>query len=140
MKMLPCATGSPRASVTLPRMLPGAPAWALPWGAFAGAWAGFALVVLLARTGGRLSPVRLALIGVAVGAALGAAQQLVIVRAPDGVAGALAFLTGTIYGADWERLWRVLPWAAVLLPAAFALTRRLDVLSFGEGVAVATNR
>lgn len=114
---------------------PGAPAWALPWGAFLGAWGGFALVVLLARHAGNLSPVRLALVGVAVGAALGAAQQLVIVRAPDGVGAALAFLTGTIYGADWERLWRVLPWGAALLPIALLLARRLDVLAFGEAVA-----
>mgnify|MGYP006174626409 CR=1 FL=1 len=36
----------------------------------------------------------------AVAAALGAAQQLVLVRAPDGLGSALTFLTGTVYGAD----------------------------------------
>lgn len=122
------------ATVTL-LLVPGAPSWALPWSAFAGAWLGFALVFLLARERGAVQPVRLALIGVAVGAALGAAQQLVLVRAPDGVAGALAFLAGTVYGADAERVTRMLPWAAALLPLGLLLARRLDVLSFGESVA-----
>lgn len=127
--------GAGLAATVMLLALPAAPAWALPVGAFAGAWLGFALVYLLSRTANGVSPVRLALVGIAVGAALGAAQQLVIVRAPDGVASALAFLVGTVYGADWPRLARVLPWAVVLLPAALVLARRLDVLSFGEKVA-----
>lgn len=127
--------GAGLAAVLVLLVFPGAPAWALPWGAFLGAWVGFALVYLLARKGGRVAPVRLALIGVAVGAALGSLQTLVLVRAPDGIGAALAFLTGTIYGADWERFSRVLPWALALLPLGFVLARRLDVLAFGEGVA-----
>lgn len=115
---------------------PHAPAGGLPWAALAGAWGGFGLVLLLAREGGgRLHPVRLALVGVAVAAALGAAQQLVLVRAPDGLSSALTFLTGTVYGADVDRALRLLPWAAVLLPAALILHRTLDVLSLGEDLA-----
>jgi ABC-type Fe3+-siderophore transport system permease subunit len=123
---------------------PGAPPGGLPWAALAGAWAGFGLVLLLAREwrgaggggGDSLHPVRLALVGVAVAAALGAAQQLVLVRAPDGLGAALTFLTGTVYGADSLRLTRVLPWALVLLPAGLLLSRTLDVLNLGEDLAV----
>ena len=117
---------------------PAAPAGGLPWAALAGAWGGFGLVLLLAqewRGGSGLHPVRLALVGVAVAAALGAAQQLVLVRAPDGLGAALTFLTGTVYGADSARLLSVLPWAAVLLPAALLLSRTLDVLNLGEDLA-----
>ncbi|EYB66816.1 transport system permease [Deinococcus phoenicis] len=119
---------------------PGAPPGGLPWAALAGAWAGFALVLLLSRewgghTGNALHPVRLALVGVAVAAALGAAQQLVLVRAPDGLGAALSFLTGTVYGADAVRAARVLPWALVLLPAALLCARTLDVLNLGEDLA-----
>lgn len=127
--------GAGLAAVLVLLAFPAAPAWALPWGAFLGAWLGFALVYLLARRGGRVAPVRLALIGVAVGVGLSSLQTLVLVRAPNGVGGALVFLTGSVYGADWERLTRVLPWAVVLLPLALACSRRLDVLAFGEGVA-----
>lgn len=117
---------------------PAAPAGGLPWAALAGAWGGFGLVLLLARErGGALHPVRLALIGVAVASALGAAQQIVLVRAPDGLGSALSFLTGTIYGADVTRLTRVLPWALMLLPGALLLSRTLDVLNLGEDVATA---
>lgn len=123
---------------------PGAPPGGLPWAALAGAWVGFGLVLLLAREwrglksgrGDSLHPVRLALVGVAVAAALGAAQQLVLVRAPDGLGAALTFLTGTVYGADSLRLTRVLPWALVLLPAGLLLARTLDVLNLGEDLAV----
>lgn len=119
---------------------PGAPVGGLPWAALAGAWGGFGLVLLLAREGrgpggSSLHPVRLALVGVAVAAALGAWQGLVLVRAPDGLGTALAFLTGTVYGADAERVARVLPWAVVLLPAALLLSRTLDVLNLGEDLA-----
>lgn len=117
---------------------PAAPPGGLPWAALAGAWAGFGLVLLLSgerRGAGGLHPVRLALVGVAVAAALGAVQQLVLVRAPDGLGAALTFLTGTVYGADSGRLLRVLPWAALLLPAALLLARTLDVLNLGEDLA-----
>lgn len=119
---------------------PEAPAGGLPWAALAGAWGGFGLVLLLSRewSGLRrntLHPVRLALVGVAVAAALGALQQLVLVRAPDGLGAALSFLTGTVYGADPVRVARVLPWAVALLPAALLLSRTLDVLNLGEDLA-----
>ncbi|PTA67274.1 FecCD family ABC transporter permease [Deinococcus arcticus] len=119
---------------------PGAPAGGLPWAALLGAWGGFALVLALARDwagpgAGSLHPVRLALVGVAVAAALGAAQQLVLVRAPDGLGSALGFLTGTVYGADALRAAALLPWALVLLPAALLLARSLDLLNLGEDLA-----
>ena len=135
--LLGVGAGAGLAATLLLLALPQAPGWALAPGAFAGAWLGFAAVALLARGAGGLSPVRLALVGVAVGAGLGALQQLILVRAGSGLGAALAFLVGTVYGADWPRLWRVLPWAAALLPAALLLARPLDQLAFGEEVATA---
>lgn len=119
---------------------PAAPAGGLPFAALLGAWAGFGLVLLLAREwrgqqSNALHPVRLALVGVAVAAALGAVQQLVLVRAPDGLGSALSFLTGTVYGADSLRAARILPWALVLLPLALLCSRTLDVLNLGEDLA-----
>lgn len=127
--------GAGLAAVVTLILFPAAPLWALPAGAFAGAGAGFALVYLLARRGGEVAPVRVALIGVAVAAALTSFQQLILVRAPDDVGRALSFLVGTVYGADWERVARVLPWAALLLPLAWLSWRRLDVLALGDHLA-----
>ncbi|ULH17794.1 iron ABC transporter permease (plasmid) [Deinococcus sp. KNUC1210] len=115
--------------------VPNAPAWSVPWGAFLGAWLAFLLVSALARDGSRLPPVRLALLGVAVTASLGAVQQLLLVRAPDGLGAALGFLSGTVYAADYERLARLWPWAALLLPVTFAAARTLDLLALGEDTA-----
>jgi ABC-type Fe3+-siderophore transport system permease subunit len=114
-------------------VLPTAPAWFLPVGAFVGAWLGFGLVLLLAQKAGELAPVRVALIGIAVGAALGALQQLILIRAPDDIGRALTFLAGTVYGADWARVERLFPWL-VLLPVAWLLFQKLDVLSFADDV------
>ncbi|RIH86779.1 FecCD family ABC transporter permease [Calidithermus roseus] len=116
-------------------LFPAAPLWALPAGAFAGAGVGFALVYLLARRAGEVAPVRIALIGIAVAAALTSFQQLILIRAPDDIGRALSFLVGTVYGADWERLLRILPWAALLLPSSWLLWRRFDVLALGDQLA-----
>ncbi|RTR26870.1 FecCD family ABC transporter permease [Deinococcus radiophilus] len=118
-------------------VFPQAPDGLMPWGGFLGAWLAFGAVTLLARDGLRLPPVRLALLGVAVGAACAALQQLILLRAPDPIGGALAFLSGSVYGAGWEHLTRMLPWALVLLPAAWLLHRRLDLLTFSEDTALA---
>lgn len=117
---------------------PSAPPGGLPWAALLGAWGGFGLVLLLGhdrRGGHTLHPVRLALIGVAVAAALGAIQQLVLVRAPDGLGTALSFLTGTVYGADAARIGRLWPWALGLLPVSLLFARTLDLLALGEDLA-----
>lgn len=135
--LLGVGAGAGVAVTALLLAVPNAPGWSIPWGAFGGAWAAFLLVLALAREGSRLPPVRLALLGVAVAASLGAFQQLLLVRAPDGIGAALSFLAGTVYGADWSRCARLWPWAAVLLPLTLLTARRLDVLSLGEDTAAA---
>lgn len=127
--------GAGLAAVVTLILFPAAPLWALPAGAFAGAGVGFALVYLLARRAGEVAPVRIALIGIAVAAALTSFQQLILIRAPDDIGRALSFLVGTVYGADWERLLRILPWAALLLPSSWLLWRRFDVLALGDQLA-----
>lgn len=128
--------GAALAAVLVLLVLPASPSWLLPWGAFAGAWVGFALTYLLSRMNGQVSPNRLALVGIAVGAALGSAEQLILVRAPDGVGQALTFLSGTIYGADYIRFYRLLPWAAVLLPLTLLLSRYANLLNLGDDNAI----
>ena len=123
--------GAGVAAVVTLILLPNAPAWLLPVGAFVGAWLGFALVIWLSVKNGEVTPLRVALIGLAVGAALGAVQQLVLIRAPDSIGQALSFLAGTVYGADWARVSSLLPWLA-LLPVAWLLAGKLDVLAFSD--------
>ncbi|ADD29169.1 FecCD family ABC transporter permease [Meiothermus ruber] len=129
------AAGAGLAAVFTLILLPQAPLWALPVGACLGGFLAFVLVYLLSIRTGEVLPIRLALIGVAVEASLDALRRLILVRADDGVAQALTFLVGTVYGADWERLWRVLPFALLLIPLALVLHQKLDVLSFGDATA-----
>ncbi|GEM44687.1 FecCD family ABC transporter permease [Deinococcus cellulosilyticus] len=128
--------GAALAAVLVLLVIPASPSWLLPWGAFLGAWVGFACTYLLSRMNGQVSPARLALVGIAVGAALGSVEQLILVRAPDGIAQALSFLSGTIYAADYTRVYRLLPWAALLLPLSLILSRYANLLSLGDASAV----
>lgn len=128
--------GAALAAVLVLLVIPASPSWLLPLGAFVGAWIGFACTYLLSRMNGQVSPARLALVGIAVGAALGSAEQLILVRAPEGIGQALSFLAGTIYGADYTRVYRLLPWAAVLLPLSLVLSRYANLLSLSDASAV----
>jgi ABC-type Fe3+-siderophore transport system permease subunit len=112
---------------------PTAPVWLPPLAAFVGAWLGFALVLLLAQQGGQVIPLRVALIGIAVSAALGALQQLILLRAPDDLSRALIFLVGSVYGANWSRVEGLLPWLGGLLVACL-LAKKLDLLAFSDDV------
>ncbi|MCA9879171.1 MAG: iron ABC transporter permease [Thermomicrobiales bacterium] len=104
--------------------------------AFAGAALGAGLVYgigSLARGG--LTPVRLALAGVAVSALLGAlADGLVIYY---GIAQELLFwYAGGIAGTRWSDVTALLPWTTVGLAGGIMLAPSITVLSLGDEIAI----
>lgn len=110
--------------------LPRAPGYALPVAAFAGALAAFGLLSALSRRF-TLSPAALALVGVAVGALFQAGIQYLIVRHPGDLNMALLWLSGSLWGRSWNDALSLLPWIAILLPAAWWNFAKLDVLQLG---------
>lgn len=101
--------------------------------AFAGALAGVALTLLLAR--GSARPMVLLLSGVVVGILLSALAEAVMLVAPDALRGKQVFLLGSTSFLGWPA---VLVLAAVLvlvLPAALVFARALDALVLGEASA-----
>jgi len=107
--------------------------------AFAGALLTTILVYLLAQKGGRLTPMRLVLAGVALGYVLSAATSYLVLRGskPGGSLSAVLFwLAGSLSRAKWEYLG--LPAVVVLASTLFLMlqARPLNALALGDETAV----
>lgn len=106
--------------------------------AFLGALAASLLVFLVARSGGRVTSVRLLLAGVAVGYALYALTSFLIFASgsAEGARSVMFWLLGSLALATWDLPLAVV--AAVVLGATTLLTvwgRRLDALAVGDETA-----
>lgn len=106
----------------------------LPLLALAGAALTAALIYVLAyRREDGLSPTRLILIGIAVGAGIYAFQLILSLRLdPQNYQFVAIWLAGKIWGGDWRFVLALLPWVAILLPFAFYKSRVLNVLNLGD--------
>jgi iron complex transport system permease protein len=108
----------------------------LPLIAAVGGAAAFLIVYLIAWQGGT-NPVRLVLAGVIVGTVLSSVQTGLFFFADSlGVAqSALAWLTGSLTGTDWEQVRIAVPWTILSIALALAGSRQLNVLLLGERTA-----
>ena len=91
------------------------PLWTLPLSAFAGGLAAALLVYRLAWRGG-VSPMHLALVGVAVTQLFAAGIDYLASAQADRVALAVIWLRGSLWGRNWDHLMLALP-LVPLLPA-----------------------
>lgn len=114
--------------------LPALPARWFVAAAFAGGLLAAGLVYAIAVTVG-LTPVRLALAGVAVGALLAASSNAILILFEERARGALFVLSGSVAGRTWEGLLPVLPWAAGSLALALLSAQLVNLLALGEDVA-----
>lgn len=129
------SAGASLAAVSLIILVPGAPAAALPPAALTGAFLPALLIYLLARKK-HSAPLRLILVGVGIGALMGALTTTMITFGRILQASqALIWMAGSVYGRSWEHLWPLLPWLAVCLPLAWLSARHLNALSLGDEVA-----
>lgn len=85
-------------------------------------------VTLLGR---RMSPERTALTGLAIAASLSAISTIIVIEAKLQVAEALSWLAGSTHGRNWQDVEALVPWL-VLIPLAWALARRFDILALGR--------
>jgi iron complex transport system permease protein len=111
----------------------------LPLAAFVGALLALVVVYFLARTGGRMTTVRLILAGVAVAEVLSALTSLLIVTSddPHKAQAAVRWMLGGLGGTTWPMVWG--PAAVVLIGVGvlMAVTRSLNLLYTGEEAATA---
>lgn len=107
----------------------------LPPTSFLGAMATTILLYALAWKKG-VTPLRLVLIGVGIKIAAGAVVTLLIMFSPFLLQNkALLWLTGSIYGVDWNDVLMILPWVVILIVAAALLARRVNIQQLGDDIA-----
>ncbi|SFF23889.1 iron complex transport system permease protein [Paenibacillus catalpae] len=103
----------------------------LPAGAFIGA-VGAAVIVFLLGRKSSFNPAVVALIGLAVSSMASAVVQVLVIRMKLTLASALVWLSGTTYARNWDDFWQLVFWPIVLLPVAWYLARKVDVLQFSD--------
>ncbi|WP_166238470.1 FecCD family ABC transporter permease [Paenibacillus turpanensis] len=115
-----------------------APAFAMPFLALAGAGMAAALIYGIAyKKNEGISPVRLVLVGIAVGAGIRALMIVLTIRLdPNDFKLVEVWLAGTIWGTNWGYVSSLLPWLLVLLPYVIYKARVLNVLGLGEPMAI----
>ncbi|MBX3084524.1 MAG: iron ABC transporter permease [Anaerolineae bacterium] len=113
-----------------------APLTLLPWAAFAGALLTALAIYALAWKHGSTSPMRLILIGVALASLLGAFTTVMLVFGNiNDVQQAYVWLTGSVYGRNWEHVQVMGGWLLVLLPLAILSAWQLNTLALGDDTA-----
>lgn len=117
-------------TILLPVTLPGM----LSTAAFAGGAAVALSIYLIAYRYG-IDPIRLTLVGVAIGAFCGAGIDLLLLKGSANLATTLIWMNGSFWGRNWHEFWELLPWIAILLPVAWRLSLQLDLFHLGEIVA-----
>jgi iron complex transport system permease protein len=114
--------------------IPTAPAALIAPAAFVGGVVAAVLVYVFAYRRGA-TPIRIALVGIAVSAAFEAGIRFLLVRDPLDVNAALIWLTGSLFGRSMTEVYEILPWVVVLVPLLVMWARRLDVLGLGDDLA-----
>ncbi|MER2471296.1 Fe(3+) dicitrate ABC transporter permease subunit FecD [Photorhabdus laumondii] len=106
----------------------------LPLLAFGG---GMAALILLRAIAGPSSPLRLALVGVALSATWTSITDYLMLSRPQDINNALLWLTGSLWGRDWQFVAIALPVLMILIPLSLRFCRDLDLLALGDDSASA---
>ncbi|PLR82031.1 iron ABC transporter permease [Bacillus canaveralius] len=108
----------------------------IPFAAILGAGIVSLVIYILAWKKG-VTPIRLVLIGIGVAAAMGALTTMMIVLNRTYTTGqAYIWLTGSVYGANWENVYSMLPWVLIFVPLALLFSREVNVQELGDQVAL----
>ncbi|OKK13449.1 iron ABC transporter permease [Streptomyces sp. CB02400] len=111
------------------------PLWASGAVAFAGGLLAAALVLLLAGRAAGTAGTRLILAGSATAMALDAATGMLLILFDQNTTGLFAWGSGSLAQLNIDASVRAFPLVAVVLCAALALSRRLDVMNLGDDAA-----
>lgn len=91
-----------------------------------------AFVVLLGLCHNRFSPLKMALIGIALSALYVAITHYIMLANPLEINLAMLWLTGSLWGRSWNFVYLTAPWLLLLMPLSFLLAKSLDTLALGE--------
>lgn len=107
----------------------------LPFVALLGAGIVSLIIYILAWKKG-VTPLRLVLIGIGVQASMGALITMMIVLSPTySTSEAYIWLTGSVYGANWNHVYSMLPWILVFVPLSLLMSAKVNVQELGDDLA-----
>ncbi|MDN3681256.1 iron chelate uptake ABC transporter family permease subunit [Vibrio tapetis subsp. quintayensis] len=112
-------------------VMPDAPDSYLPLAAVSGGVFA-ALVIWFITRLSKPTPARLALIGISISAFLGSMIDFLLVVHPIEINTAMIWLTGSLWGRNWDQVPYIIVALTVLVPAAWWLAWKLNVMSLGE--------
>lgn len=134
--LLGVSAGAGLAAVAVIVWLSSVPVSVLPWAAFGGAIIAAGLIYLLAWKQGSSTPIRLILIGIALEAGIASITTMLLLFGDiTQVQQAYVWLTGSVYGRNWEHVQALGGWLLVLMPLAFLMARSLNTLGLGDDTA-----
>jgi len=91
-----------------------------------------AAIIMLIAYKTRPTPARLALIGIAISTFLSSGIDFMMIVNPLEINTAMIWLTGSLWGRNWDQVPIIWVTLAIMLPFAFWLAWRLDVMGLGE--------
>ncbi|KKI91021.1 iron ABC transporter permease [Bacillus sp. SA1-12] len=108
----------------------------LPLSAIVGAAVVSIIIYLLSWKKG-VTPIRLVLIGIGVAAVMKAIVTMMLVLSEAAVTTkSYLWLTGSLYGANWQDVYSMLPWLLIFIPFTLLLARTVNVKELGDAVAI----
>ncbi len=132
--VLGVTSGASLAVILLAVFWPQAPLELIPPTALLGGFIATAILLFLARHLLQ-RPAAFALIGIALATIFSAAIDYLLTVNPLEINTSMLWLTGSVWGRNWSHIPLILPWLAVLLPCAFLLSFKLDILALGDDTA-----
>ena len=118
--------------------LPGSPFGSIQLAALVGAFVAFAVVYIASwqkNTG--ISPMRIALVGISVSAFASSIINVIIIKADVVAASALIWLAGSTHARGWDELSQLIAWPLILIPLAWIMARKLDIMALGDDLSKA---
>lgn len=114
-----------------------APPFLMPILALVGAGLAATLIYVLSyKKGYGISPTRLLLTGIALGAGLSAVSIILTLQLnPRNLEFVVTWQMGSLWGSNWKFVLALLPWMIVFLPYVYWKSRIMNVLSMNEDIA-----
>ncbi|MBU7320003.1 iron ABC transporter permease [Paenibacillus sp. SM 69] len=114
-----------------------APPFLMPFLALAGAGLSALLIYILSyKKESGISPTRLLLTGIAVGAGMSAVSVILTLQLnPRNFEFVVTWQMGSLWGSNWKFVLALLPWIVILLPYVYWKSRVMNVLSMNEQIA-----
>lgn len=125
------SAGAGLAATSLLIFYPQAPLYMLPVAAVIGGISAASVIFIMAYLT-QPTPARLALIGIAISAFLSSGIDFLMIVNPIEINTAMVWLTGSLWGRNWDQVPFIWVTLTLLVPFSFWLAWRLDVMGLGE--------